>query len=94
LASYLHDHHPKTGYQQSRRSRPKAVAIANNVWHRRFDRRVEGEFRRFAFILSHVAHYERGFSEQEIRDIARTGAIVMGLILAIEYFGDKLRKPK
>jgi len=35
-----------------------------------------------------------GFSEQEICDIALTGAIVMGLILAIEYFGDKLWKPK
>jgi hypothetical protein len=47
-----------------------------------------------ALTLSYVAHYEIGLSEQDIRDIALTGAIFMGLILAIEYFGEKLRKPK
>jgi hypothetical protein len=46
-----------------------------------------------ALTISHVA-LELGFSNQGIRNIALTGALITGVILAVEYFGRKLRKPK
>jgi hypothetical protein len=46
-----------------------------------------------ALTISHLAS-ELGFSNQGIRNIALTGAFVTGVILAVEYFGHKLRKPK
>jgi hypothetical protein len=46
-----------------------------------------------AFTLAHVA-FELGYSDRGIRDIALTGALVTAVILAVEYFGHKLRKPK
>jgi hypothetical protein len=47
-----------------------------------------------AFSGGYVAHYEFGFSRQEIRTPAVIGAAVIGLLVATEYFGKKLRKPK
>jgi len=46
-----------------------------------------------AFTISHIA-LELGFSNQSIRNVALTGALVTAVILAVEYFGHKLRKPK
>jgi hypothetical protein len=42
----------------------------------------------------YIAHYEFGFSRQEIRTPALIGAAIVGLLMATEYFGQKLRKPK
>jgi hypothetical protein len=46
-----------------------------------------------ALTISHVA-LELGFSNQSIRNIALTGALITGVLLAVEYFGRKLRKLK
>lgn len=47
-----------------------------------------------ALSMGYIAHYEFGFSRQEIRTPAVVGAAVIGLLVATEYFGKKLRKPK
>jgi hypothetical protein len=46
-----------------------------------------------ALTISHVA-LESGFSNQGIHNILLTGALITGVILAVEYFGRKLRKSK
>jgi hypothetical protein len=47
-----------------------------------------------AFSVGYVAHYDFGISIHEIRVAAAIGASTIGALLAIEYFGRKLRRPK
>jgi hypothetical protein len=47
-----------------------------------------------ALTVGYVAHYELGLSREEIRTPALTGAAIIGMLMAIEYFGKRLRKPK
>jgi hypothetical protein len=47
-----------------------------------------------AVTVGYVAHYDFGLSRQEIRTSALVGAIVIVALLAVELFGEKLRKPK
>jgi hypothetical protein len=47
-----------------------------------------------ALSLGYIAHFELGFSRQEIRTPAVIAAAVIALLLAVEYFGTRLRKPK
>jgi hypothetical protein len=47
-----------------------------------------------ALAAGYIAHYDFGFSRQEIRTPAVVGAAVIGLLIATEYFGKKLKKPK
>jgi hypothetical protein len=47
-----------------------------------------------AITLGYVAHYDWGFSRQEIRTPAVIAAAIIGLLLATEYFGKKLSKRK
>jgi hypothetical protein len=47
-----------------------------------------------ALTAGYTARYDLGFSPQEIRTQAVTVAIVIGLLLAIEHYGKKLRKRK
>jgi hypothetical protein len=47
-----------------------------------------------ALTAGHTASYDLGFSPQEIRTQALTVAIVIGLLLAVDHYGKKLRKPK
>jgi hypothetical protein len=47
-----------------------------------------------ALSVGYIAHYDFGFSRQEIRAPAVIGAAIIGLLVATEYFGQKLRKPK
>jgi hypothetical protein len=47
-----------------------------------------------ALSVGYIAHYDLGFSRQEIRTQAVTGAAIIGLLVATEYLGKKLRKPK
>jgi hypothetical protein len=47
-----------------------------------------------ALTADYTARYDLGFSPHEIRTQAVIIAIVIGLLLAIDYFGKKLRKPK
>jgi hypothetical protein len=47
-----------------------------------------------ALTLGYIAHYDLGFSRQEIRTPAVVGAAVIATLMVIEFFGKKLRKPK
>ena len=47
-----------------------------------------------ALSVGYIAHYDLGFSRQEIRTQAVIGAAIIGLLMASEYFGKKLRMPK
>jgi hypothetical protein len=47
-----------------------------------------------AVTVGYVAHYDFGLSRQEIRTSALVGAIVIVALLAVEHFGEKLRRPK
>jgi hypothetical protein len=47
-----------------------------------------------ALTAGYTARYDLGFSPQQTRTQAVIVAIVIGLLLAIEHYGKKLRKPK
>jgi hypothetical protein len=47
-----------------------------------------------AFALAHIAHDDLGVSRHEIRTQALIGAAVLAMLMAVEYFGKKFRKPK
>ena len=47
-----------------------------------------------ALSLAYIAHYDFGLSRQEIRIPAVVGAAVIAVLVAIEFFGKKLRKLK
>ena len=47
-----------------------------------------------ALALEYIAHSEFGLSLPDIRDAALLGSSVIAALLATEYFGEKLRKPK
>lgn len=41
-----------------------------------------------------IAHYEFGFSRQEIRALAVTGAVIIALLVGTEYLCQTLRRPE
>ena len=47
-----------------------------------------------ALSLEYIAHYDFGLSRQEFRTPAVVGAAVIAVLVAIEFFGKKLRKLK
>jgi hypothetical protein len=47
-----------------------------------------------ALWLAYIAHYDFGLSRQEIRIPAVVVAAVIAVLVAIEFFGKKLRKLK
>ena len=47
-----------------------------------------------AATLGYIAHYDFGLSREAIRIPAVTGAAIIALLVAIEHFGKKLRRPK
>jgi hypothetical protein len=47
-----------------------------------------------AFWLAYIAHYDFGLSRQEVRTPAVVGAGIIAALVAVEFFGKKLRKPK
>jgi predicted membrane protein len=47
-----------------------------------------------AFPLGYAAHYEWGLSRVAIRTDALLAATLTGTLVAIEFFGRNLRKPK
>jgi hypothetical protein len=47
-----------------------------------------------ALTAGYTARHDLGFSPQQIRAQAVVIAIVIGLLLAIDHYGKKLRKPK
>jgi hypothetical protein len=46
-----------------------------------------------ALSLAYIAHYDFGLSREEIRTPAVVGAAVIAVLVAVEFFGKKLRKP-
>ena len=44
--------------------------------------------------VGYIAHYDFGFSREEIRTPAFVGAVGIGALLAVEHFGKKLQKFK
>jgi hypothetical protein len=46
-----------------------------------------------ALSLAYIAHFDFGLSRQEIRTPAVIGAVVIAVLVAVEFFGKKLRKP-
>ena len=47
-----------------------------------------------AFMLAYVAHDDFGLTRQEIRTPSLIAAAIIGVLVATEYFGKRLRKPK
>jgi hypothetical protein len=47
-----------------------------------------------ALALAYIAHYDFGLSRQQIRTPAVVGAGVIAVLVAIQFFGKKLRKRK
>jgi hypothetical protein len=47
-----------------------------------------------ALALAYIAHYDFGLSRQQIRTPAVVGAGVVAVLVALEFFGKKLRKRK
>jgi hypothetical protein len=47
-----------------------------------------------ALALALVAHFDFGLSREEIRSAAMVGAGVVTMLVAVEFFGKKLRKLK
>ena len=47
-----------------------------------------------ASMLAYVAHDDLGLTRQEIRTPSLIAAGIIGLVVATEYFGKKLRKPE
>jgi hypothetical protein len=46
-----------------------------------------------ALALAIIAHFDFGLSRDEIRTTAVAGAGVISALVAVEFFGKKLRKP-
>jgi hypothetical protein len=46
-----------------------------------------------ALTLAYIAHYDFGLSRQQIRAPAVGAACVIAMLIVIEFFGRKLRKP-
>ena len=46
-----------------------------------------------ALMLGYVAHYDFGLSRQQIRTPAVLGAALIAVLMAVEFFGKRLRKP-
>ena len=46
-----------------------------------------------ALALAYIAHYNFGLSREEIRTPAIVGAAIIAVLVAVEFFGKKLRKP-
>jgi hypothetical protein len=47
-----------------------------------------------AFLLAYAAHNDFGISRVDIRDWALLASVLIGSLVAIDFFGKKLKKPK
>jgi hypothetical protein len=47
-----------------------------------------------ALFLAYIAHYDFGLSREEIRTPAVAAAVVIATLMAVEFFGKRLRNPK
>ena len=65
-----------------------------NIWQVGFVVRSGVSALVVAFLLGYSARHEWGLSRAEIRNSALFTAVLIGALLAIEFFGGKLRKRK
>ena len=68
-----------------------------NIWQIGFVVRSGVSALVIAFLLSHAAHHEWGFSDVAVQSGALLAAILIATLLAAEFFGKSfksLRKPK
>ena len=47
-----------------------------------------------AIALGYIAYFDLGLTQEKIRIVCLFGASLIGILIATEYFGKKLRKPK
>ena len=47
-----------------------------------------------ALALALIAHYDFDLSREEIRSLAVVGAVVIAVLVAVDFFGKKFAKPK
>jgi energy-converting hydrogenase Eha subunit G len=47
-----------------------------------------------AVAVGYIAHYDMGFTREEIRTFSLASAIILATLIATEYFGKKFRNPK
>jgi len=65
-----------------------------NIWQIGFVVRSGVSALVVAFLLAHAAHHEWGLSRVAIRTDALLAALLIGTLVAIDFFGRNLRKPK
>jgi hypothetical protein len=65
-----------------------------NIWQIGFVVRSGVSALVVAFLLGYSAHYEWGWSRATIRTDALLAALLIGALVAIEFFGRNIRKQK
>jgi hypothetical protein len=65
-----------------------------NIWQIGFIVRAAVSALVVAFLLGYAAHHDWGLSSATIRTDALLTALLLGILLAIDMFGRKLRRPK
>jgi hypothetical protein len=65
-----------------------------NIWQIGFVVRSGVSALVVAFLLGYVAHHQWGLSRATIRTDALLAALLIGTLVAIEFFGRNLPKPK
>jgi predicted membrane protein len=65
-----------------------------NIWQIGFVVRSGVSALVVAFLLGYAAHHQWGLSRSTIRTDALLAALLIGTLVAIEFFGRNLRKPK
>src|SRR5258708_36886660 len=68
--------------------------VCMNIWQIGFVVRSGVSALVVAFLLGYAAHYQWGFSRVAIRTDALLPALLIGTLVAIEFFGRNLGKPK
>ena len=65
-----------------------------NIWHIGFVVRAGVSALVVAFLLGYAAHHDWGLSRAAIRTDALVAALLLGMLVAIDTLGRKLRRPK
>jgi F0F1-type ATP synthase membrane subunit a len=47
-----------------------------------------------AISLAYIGHYDAGLSRHAIRTVAIAGAMIVAMLMAVEYFGEKFSNPE
>ena len=82
---------PKVSSKNDARRR---IPVPMNIWQIGFVVRAGVSALVVAFLLGYAAHHDWGLSRVTIRTDALLAALLLGTLVAIDMFGEKLRKPK